>query len=617
MKFGFDAIILWSRKDEKHPLEFVRNKVNVITGDSQTGKSTIIKIFDYCFLSSEHEIPHDIINDNVSWYGLKFYINNKNYFIARKSPAGKRVSSEYYFSSTGDVPNTLYQNIKEEDLRAILETEFSIDERVRMPYGSNSFRSGSKISFRYFFLFNTVSDDIILNSRVFFDKQTSERYREALPRIFDISLGIDTLENIFSREKHDELEKKIERLKRKQENFKNTSSDFLSETAHIAKQASEFGLAPPISKETSIPELMSYFNRKNFDFNYTESTKRSADIKKEILTLNREIRKCKTLTEEYISYKKTVKNAQDSLRPLDVLIKKSSEVIKTDIFDELISSLNADLKSISHSIKNKHPVEIQSNKILNQLSAKRDALLVELASLPEDAKAFGSIEDMWIFIGEARAKLTTFSNIDASRLDNATPNYNIDKLEEELSLIDVKNVSSERDETIKLIDEIASELKKQTGNVLENYSKWYISFNYHEKRIQLRKPKSTLIENVGSSSNHMFLHLIQFLSLHEVAINKSSKFIPSFLIIDQPSRPYWGEDEDIDPNSLTHSDITKIKTAFKLLDDYIDNINLNYSNEFQMIVFEHVPQKMFNNLKNIHILPLFKDGNALIPANWY
>ncbi|WGO87505.1 hypothetical protein QFB56_12065 [Acinetobacter pittii] len=110
MNFGLEAIVLWSRKNELRKLDFKRNKINVITGGSQTGKSTLLKIFDYCFLASEHNIPHDIINDNVSWYGIKFYINNKNYFLARKSPSERGVSDEYYFSSLGVIPEIIKTN---------------------------------------------------------------------------------------------------------------------------------------------------------------------------------------------------------------------------------------------------------------------------------------------------------------------------------------------------------------------------------------------------------------------------------------------------------------------------------------------------------------------------
>ncbi|MBF7978561.1 DUF3732 domain-containing protein [Rahnella laticis] len=614
MNFGLDSIIIWSHKDEINELKFERNKVNVITGESQTGKSTIIKIIDYCFLASEHDIPHDVINDNVNWYGLKFYINNKNYFLARKSPHGNRVSTEYFFSSLGEYSLIPYSNINENDLRSILEAEFSIDERVRMPFGSRNIKSGAKISFRYFFLFNTISDDIILNSKIFFDKQDIDRYRDALPRIFDISLGIDTLENIVAREKKENLLREINRLDRKKADLLTNNNIYSEEISYISKKSSEYGLIPYTDGSNVDNDLLKYLHSPTIGANYSASTKKYSDLKKKLYSVNRQLKKCEIFNEEYKSYRDILKNNSDSLRPLQVLIDRSDKVVKSDFFDELISSLKFDLISIKKSLGSRQPVEVQLHSYVKKLKEEKYNLVNEISSLPEQLRSFETLQDMWIFIGEARAKLSVYKDSGSLSLDSS--HSDIDDLKKQYEEITILDVESERGETIKLIDEVASGLMKQTNNALENYSDWYASFNYNEKRIQLRKPKSTLIENVGSSSNHMFLHLIHSLSLHEVAINKKSAFIPSFLIVDQPSRPYWGDEEDIDPENIEHSDKAKIKTAFKMLNDFISTINAEYDSEFQIIIFEHVPTKMFDELNNVHILPIFRDGNALIPLSW-
>ncbi len=52
-------------------------------------------------------------------------------------------------------------------------------------------------------MFNTITGNIIENdSEVFFDKQNETRYREALPRIFDLAVGIESVENTLKKEKN-------------------------------------------------------------------------------------------------------------------------------------------------------------------------------------------------------------------------------------------------------------------------------------------------------------------------------------------------------------------------------------------------------------------------------
>ena len=41
MKFYFDKIILWTKNGNIRKLELKPNKINIITGESNTGKTTI------------------------------------------------------------------------------------------------------------------------------------------------------------------------------------------------------------------------------------------------------------------------------------------------------------------------------------------------------------------------------------------------------------------------------------------------------------------------------------------------------------------------------------------------------------------------------------------------
>ena len=71
MNFYIKKIRLWfHRHPEPKEYEFKPNKVNVVTGDSSTGKSSILRVIDYCLMAKESTIVEDVINTNVSWYGL-------------------------------------------------------------------------------------------------------------------------------------------------------------------------------------------------------------------------------------------------------------------------------------------------------------------------------------------------------------------------------------------------------------------------------------------------------------------------------------------------------------------------------------------------------------------
>ena len=150
-------------------------------------------------------------------------------------------------------------------------------------------------------------------------------------------------------------------------------------------------------------------------------------------------------------------------------------------------------------------------------------------------------------------------------------------------------------------------LMNQCKNVLETYSNYLPVFNYREKKLELMNPKVAEISKiVGSSSNYLFLHIFLFLALHEVIMAQNIKYIPSYIILDQPSRPYYDNKND------EFKDKEKITSIIQLLDYYISYINKEYKEEFQFIVFEHIPKEIWINMKNVHLVEEFKNENKLI-----
>jgi hypothetical protein len=612
LNFGIDSITVWSNSGASRSLTFARNRVNILTGESNTGKSALLYIIDYCLLASKHNIPHSIINDNVAWYGLKFFINDKTYSLARKSPVNNDVSKDYYFSSTGVVPDVPQANVAEGDLKSILEAEFSISEKTVVPFGGKTIKAGSKFSFRYFFLFNTISEDIITNSRVFFDKQSENRYREALPRIFDIALGIDDVANIEAREKAERLKVKIDRLDNKTLHLETGSALFKQELTEVTREAASYGLTLDIPDDATLTSTTEYFERFKDGSNFEESAERES-LKSELFDLNRQIRSITQFTSEFRDYKENLKASADSLRPFNELLRQSPELLKSPIFEQLIVSLQTDLQAVKQAIADKHPVETQLADHLAPLKKMRNNVNERLEKIAVEQKPPLNERDKLLFIGKTIGKLEVYSKTPSV---SAVPNETTESLQDALDQLQVQDVSEMRDTVVSLINETARELLAETGQALQNYANYQADFNYTEKRLRLRRPKSTVVENIGSSSNHMFLHLLHFLALHEVALAQKSVFIPSFLIIDQPSRPYYS-DKKADRKEISNSDSEKVRIAFNLLNSFVRRANADYQASFQMIVFEHVPREDFANLECVHILPDFSDGEALIPSSWF
>jgi len=606
-KFNILKLMLWSKNGKQRVLNFQVDKINVITGNSNTGKTAILDIIDYCFFASSKGISDSIINESIAWYGLVFEINDKTYTLARKHYT-KKVSNEYYFSGIGEVPEKFpIANNTEEALKSIIETEFSIDSNITVAYGGKSLKKGSKISLRYFLMFNTISQDIINDSRnIYFDKQNNSRYREALPRIFDIATGIESIENILLKEKKEDLEKEITTLERRNSKYKQRQDHSFDEVKDILLEAREMAIISSDEDVEAINELKGVIENRR-------ATEDIGIIKRELLEKDknlilRKIRNLKILKNQYNTHKENLSTIHDSLKPIDYL--KNKVEVRTSYFSEIILNLENELNRLKQANKKVTPIDKQVTDQIVKLEIELESIQQELDVLPKEIRITDTDAKKLIFIGRATEILKLYSGEDKFPENTQVK---IDKLQELIDKIDIENTEEMKLSTIGLIEEVIRGYLQQYGAVLGNYSKFQPKFDYKNKLLQLRKPNSIDIEpSVGSSSNHLFLHLFFSLAIHEVIFLNKAPYVPPFLVIDQPSRPYFeSNDSDIRREESLESDNDKIKQAFNLLNDYIDN-RLKENGHFQMIIFEHVSPSFFEDLEHFHLVEEFKNGNALI-----
>ena len=82
MKSYIKDIVLFNKNGEKRvvPLE---QGVNIITGESKTGKSALVEIIDYCLCSTRCTIPKGKITEFAYLYSLVMAIGDNTYVIAR------------------------------------------------------------------------------------------------------------------------------------------------------------------------------------------------------------------------------------------------------------------------------------------------------------------------------------------------------------------------------------------------------------------------------------------------------------------------------------------------------------------------------------------------------
>lgn len=100
-------IVLYSVACQRRVLSFRPGALNIITGDSKTGKSALIDILDYCLGSKACMVPDGVIRNTVAWYAVRLTDGRAEHFVARRAPdpdRGTTTDADYRVGSPIDIP---------------------------------------------------------------------------------------------------------------------------------------------------------------------------------------------------------------------------------------------------------------------------------------------------------------------------------------------------------------------------------------------------------------------------------------------------------------------------------------------------------------------------------
>lgn len=621
MIFYLDQMVLWLKTGKKRVLKFENDKVNIVTGNSKTGKTAILEILDYCFCGSSETvtISREHIGENVIWYGVKFHINDKTYTIARgKISDSGTFSKDYYFSQTGEIPEIPMVKMQEQEIKAILEPEFSITDDIPLTYGGRGIKKGTKLSFRYFLIFNTLSKDVIDNGRLFFDKLNIDRYRDVWPQIFDLTVGVTDFEILRIEKQIADINKEIFQLEQDLKKAQKAIDDRDMSIALIVKHAKEAELVDEcLSVEDAFKEVENLVStgkaqlsvQLSIEHEYEKALKYRNDISIQLNKLYR-------FQKSYNKYKQSLKEELDALKPISY-INKNFMAQTSGEYKDFLQNLYIEFSKVKAASHNKRPFEYDINKKIKSLRHELDELDTKFPQIAQIDYKLIPTADKLVSLGEIKAEYKTLKSCNQ---DTNAINIQIEKKRERIEELKAPYLSIEDNRILKVqtLNEYIQQYITIAETALDEYGKYCAWFDHKKAILSLRKKQSAVVANISSSSDHLFMHLCLFAGLHQMLISQRCPFVPSFLIMDQPSRPYFNSTVDFlyseSKNKLRNKDDwSKVRNIFSLWNQFLDNIKAE-KKHFQIIVLEHVEESAWAGFENIHLVETF-DGieNALIP----
>lgn len=580
------SVILWQRNGIRRHLEFKHNRVNVITGDPGQGKSSILYIIDYCLLASQTKgISKTNIDSKVDWYGIKLSVDGNELVIARPSESHEETESAF-FDPNGVIPEKPHLNARIDNLKKILTSAFGIDPELRMPFGGRMIRANSKVTFRNFVNFSYQDQATIVAPDYLYIRQTDLRVQEGIARTFRMAIGAETVDTAIARNRLAEIEQKKARQERKIESLTRSAHAFSDEVSALTSQAYSLGVIQ------QIPE--------NYDAQFsvlrdlvtapatpTQHQREVERIEGQIFNLKAKNRHLQAFIDERPTYASALKETEDALRPVQQFNTSADDIFPTPLANEVIARLQRELTEIRAVIKGRKSFPfIDEVKTIHAQNEQRILeLQSELTSLKDNPVRY-SPNEYYRYLGRLETKLEVFERSDA----NATQAAPIDYDDEIASLESTVNLNEARAELAKR--ELNKLMNKRLVNLpLKGYPDFSAILSEREMLIHVHSPDESNIErmpDVGSASNYLYLHVSYFLAIHEIAKTRKIPWIPSFLVLDQISTPYF---------STARKPSTDVRSMDKVLQELNHFVtDMDKHGGFQIILLEHIGKEHWQRL---------------------
>ncbi|MBL7717690.1 MAG: DUF3732 domain-containing protein [Flavipsychrobacter sp.] len=656
MKFYIKSLLLWAKNREKgmRRIDFSQDKINVITGGSERGKSAIISIIDYCLGSGSCRIPTRNIKEYTEWFGVLFSLENGNeLLLVRREPGEQQASGEMYMKEgiNVDIPVIIESNYNVENVKKRLNniarlSDILVDDENNTAFDSNP-------SFRDFTSFLFQPQYIIANQSVLFYRADSFEHREKLKNIFPYILNAVDNEYLSKRDELKSVERKIAVLERQLERKKRISSNWLGQVRGYYTQAVEFGLlsANLINKEgvqnneylealrsTILPEkeiipIIQIEDLVNTAKRINELTSKEEELAYRLNSLKHRQELLKRLNESSRIFRDNLLNQSNRIEAASWISNLANNNAdknecpfcgtETNRAVEYLNNIKVLRKQIiakevtlsdNYTVTSGEYIKISKEveSIVAELNGIRDELRILKTESSGSNKYIHTLSSINQFIGKVSAEI---ENFDALNVDDGTEAQLAELVETKQELEKIVNAEIVKSRILSAKSKITTSIKHYADIFRAENRGELIEFNHKDLMLNFLMPngRREALYEIGSGHNYMAYHIATLLGFHEFFLSLSHHPTPSFIIFDQPTQVYFPESTDNEESG--EEDLSRVKRIFEALNSAIDRTE----KKLQIIVLEHVGKSAWEGFEHISLLKRWRDGEedpALIPMDW-
>jgi len=656
MKAKIAKIVLWPRRRDRAPrvVPFTGVGVEVITGRSQSGKSALIAIVDYCLGSSKCAIPTRIIRDTTSWFGIVLKTPTKELLIARRNPELDASDAYLEEGKTITIPETLDERPK----ISVASIVGYLNELAGLPAlafsGGDEGGYAGRPSFRDMAAFQFLPQHIVANPYTLFFKADTAEHQQKLKNIFPLVLGAIDAETLEKRRELRLIESELRKKRGELDDLRDRGVHWLREFRIFFMQARELGLLREASDpgdDWTSDQYTAYLrlvptqvSDNPYPVVETGATSRMArdlaslrgeesELAGHIEDRKRKLTRLERLRDTTSSYGDALSVQADRLAPVEWFAGKVQRQHKCPVCQSTTTTAKTEIRKLSAvlhsftervgSVDNVQRLLDRERAVLREdlvgLESRLDGVRSDLRRLEQGSEELRSrrqtLEQLHRLVGRIEQELTKYDAADAgSELTRVIATL-------EASAAELRHAIDDRE-----ISRQEREANDAVGDAIRHYAA-ILGVEEPDRPVRIDITNLTLavtdpggkvdyLWEIGSGANWMGYHLATLLALHEHFLRVRNSPVPQFLFIDQPTQAFFPERWASDPNAsdplLDTDDIHRVRRVFEALSEAVTRTK----RRLQIVVIDHVGEPAWSGVSDVHLVERWREGKALIPDDW-
>lgn len=633
-------IILYSHSGEKRILPFELGKVNIITGESKSGKSALIEIINYCLASKGCDIPEGIIRDTVSYFAILLAFNDsETAFIARENPNIKGLQASTTVCLIRNIGENLpdlgeiNSNLNVDALKDYLTRKIGISENVHVP--DSLTREPLKANFKHSRFYCYQPQYLVADPYQLFYNQNKEFVPQSIKDTLPYFLGAVNENSLAIESEITQLKKLLNRLVREKRESEKIKSEGTSQAFSLIDEAKEIGILEKSANPQSQKEAYTFLEYvSNWEYQpLTVKAENSAlkdliDKRGELKTDLSKISDNRKAATDYLKnsfgYSTEAKQQEIRLESIN-LYKDSSQdnslcpLCDNQLINSIpsIDSINQSLADIREDLKFTKAESPRIQSYIDTVETQYHSVETELKRVEKSISALyvenekaRTVRDLNLRRGKIIGRVSLFLESIVIEQETESIDSKIENLKSKIIELE-KTVDSdnERELLLSILNKINLQMSKWVEGLDVEYENNPIRFDINKLTMYIDSDtKPIALPQIGSGANWVAYHLLIVFALHKHFI-QNNRPVPNFIIIDQPTQVYYPPEKNDNVVEVSADEI-----AVNKMFDFMFNVVESLTPKLQVIITDHAYLK--NDRFEKSVREIWRDGLKLIPNDW-